>query len=312
MNQENHKNNPVDQRQYYNQWWKGIDGWSFVRWVPEERAKLMQRLIAPGQMVLDVGCGDGSAYAEELIQSGIQVHGVDISDVAVEEAISRGVQAVRASLDEPLPFPDDHFDAVICIDMILHLLDPEFAVQEMYRVLKPGGNLLICVNNVGNWRNRFDHLFFGHVNPMGSPLTSTRYPWRDPGLRLFNSQSLGNLLSDVGFSIAEQGGWETSFWNRAPVIRDVMEWPPMRPLHAPLRKFAARYPRLLAGTCFAVGHKPASHSPADIDTPEPSSSMMSPVTPRKVLMAAVLLASAALYFRKRSSRHDQQPDSYAK
>lgn len=300
MNQENHKNNPVDQRQYYNQWWRGIDGWSFVRWVPEERRILMHHLIKPGQMVLDVGCGDGSAYAENLVESGIEVHGVDISDVAVEEALSRGVKAVRASLDEPLPFPDGHFDAVICIDMILHLLDPEFAVQEMYRVLKPGGRLLICVNNVGNWRNRFDHLFFGHVNPMGSPITAARYPWRDPGLRLFNSQSLCNLIADVGFVVDEKGGWETRFWNRAPVVRDVMEMPLMRPLHAPLQKLATKYHRLLAGTSFAVGRKIGAPQEKDeSDTAAEKQETSSSLGQSKALLVAALSLTAALWVSKR-------------
>lgn len=298
MNQEEHKSNPVDQRQYYNQWWKGIDGWSFVRWVPEERAILMHRLVGRGQVVLDVGCGDGSAYAENLLEAGIEVHGVDISDVAVEEAVSRGVKAVRASLEEPLPFPDDHFDAVLCIDMILHLFDPEFAVQEMCRVLKPGGKLLICVNNVGHWRNRLDHLFLGHVSSMGSPITARRYPWRDPGLRLFNTESLGNLLSDVGFVVEEQSGWETKFWNRAPVLRDIMEKPFAIPLHAPLQKFARRYPRLLAGTCVAVGRKPVT---ASEKTEADSSLASSSSGHRKALLAKILMFTAVAYAYKRSS-----------
>lgn len=302
LDQTNPTSNPVDQRQYYNQWWKGIDGWSFVRWVPEEREITMRRLIQPGQKVLDVGCGDGSAYAENLVGSGIEVHGVDISDVAVEEANSRGVQAVRGSMEEPLPFPDNHFDAVLCIDMILHLFDPEFAVQEMFRVLKPGGKLLICVNNVGHWRNRLDHLLFGHVSTMGSPITARRYPWRDPGLRLFNSESLRNLLTDVGFGIEEQGGWETQFWNRIPVVRDVFEKPVMRPLHEPLQKIGRRYYRLLAGTCMAVGRKPATTD----DTSAANSSEVADEEAtssghRKTLLAAGLaLAAVAHFYRKRA------------
>ncbi|HEX8464282.1 MAG TPA: methyltransferase domain-containing protein, partial [Abditibacterium sp.] len=295
MSQEDHKNNPVDQRQYYNQWWKGIDGWSFVRWVPEEREICMRRLIQPGQKVLDVGCGDGSAYAESLVKSGIEVFGVDISDVAVEEANSRGIKAVRASLDEPLPFPDGEFDVVLCIDMILHLLDPEFAVQEMFRVLRPGGKLLICVNNVGNWRNRIDHLFFGYVSPMGTPITSRRYPWRDPGVRLFTNESVGNLLSDVGFLVEEQGGWETKFWNRAPGLRDLMDKPFALPLHAPLQDFASRYPNLLAGTCMAVGRKPATEQEKlDVEAAE---SVTSSLDGRKTLLAAAAVLTTMAFLR---------------
>lgn len=301
MDETNHTSTPVDQRQYYNEWWRGIDGWSFVRWVPEEREISMRRLIQPGQRVLDVGCGDGSAYAQSLVKSGIEVHGVDISDVAVAEAISRGIQAVRGSMEEPLPFPNNHFDAVLCIDMILHLFDPEFATQEMLRVLKPGGKLLICVNNVGHWRNRADHLFYGHVSPMGSPLTSRRYPWRDPGLRLFSSESLGNLLTDVGFRIEEQGGWETKFWNRLPLVRDLFEKPAMQPLHAPLQKVGNRYFRLLAGTCMAVGAKPL----ASEDSAATNSIKVAPGNRKNLAAAAIALLMVARFYRKRARRRAQ-------
>lgn len=81
--------------------------------------------------------------------------GTDISSRILETAAAtiareRGVaELVRANL-EGLPFADETFDLVICVQVIEHLVDPQLGIQELARVLRPGGVLVLTTDNKGN------------------------------------------------------------------------------------------------------------------------------------------------------------------
>jgi SAM-dependent methyltransferase len=106
--------------------------------------------LRPGQRVLDVGCGTGQdalAMAANVGPTG-QVAGVDVSQTMVDEA-RRRAQETHLPVSflqgdaQRLEFPDDSFDRCRADRTFQHLPDPERALAEMIRVLKPGGLLLI-------------------------------------------------------------------------------------------------------------------------------------------------------------------------
>jgi ubiquinone/menaquinone biosynthesis C-methylase UbiE len=78
-----------------------------------------------------------------------QAWGVDIDaeklDFAEQELARRGCRNVkfRASCGAEIPFDDDSFDCVMCVDVIEHLPDPAHFLREFYRVLRPSGRLLL-------------------------------------------------------------------------------------------------------------------------------------------------------------------------
>ncbi len=90
---------------------------------------------------LDVGCGAGNmAKAIKRERSDLRVFGVDVSQAAIETA-RREPQEVefRVTAAERLPFEDSSLDAVTMFDVLEHVEDPEMALVEVRRVLKPGG-----------------------------------------------------------------------------------------------------------------------------------------------------------------------------
>jgi ubiquinone/menaquinone biosynthesis C-methylase UbiE len=98
----------------------------------------------PCASLLDAGCGDGR-YLAALPTLGpvpARVVGIDIADSILRTAAvatrAAGVEAelVRANL-EALPFPDGHFDVVLCTQAIEHVLDVPLALRELHRVLQP-------------------------------------------------------------------------------------------------------------------------------------------------------------------------------
>ena len=101
--------------------------------------------------VLDAGCGIG--YGTRLLaQGGAQrVTGVDIAADALREAEAQPLETaeyVEGDIQQ-LPFHDDSFDVVVCFEAIEHVPRPEEALDELARVLRPGGRLLVSSPNRG-------------------------------------------------------------------------------------------------------------------------------------------------------------------
>lgn len=102
-----------------------------------------------GKVVLDYGCGRGGASIKYL-KAGAVVYGIDISDVYIryarENALKEGFVQNQFHFNvmdaHDLEFEDDEFDMVIGYG-ILHHLDPPVAMNEIFRVLKPGGKVLL-------------------------------------------------------------------------------------------------------------------------------------------------------------------------
>ena len=103
--------------------------------------------VAPGQRVLDVGCGPGALTAILVGRVGADhVTAVDPSEPFVAAATARfpGVD-VRLGSAEALPFDDDSFDVAIAQLVVHFMSDPVAGLREMRRVTRPGGVVAACV-----------------------------------------------------------------------------------------------------------------------------------------------------------------------
>ena len=99
---------------------------------------------------LDLGCGDGF-WSRKLLVSGYVVASADIE--------KKYEPAIVVDADKKLPFSDRHFDLIWCSEVIEHLENPEFAANEMRRVLKVGGFLILTTPNSRCWVYRVLSLF---------------------------------------------------------------------------------------------------------------------------------------------------------
>jgi ubiquinone/menaquinone biosynthesis C-methylase UbiE len=135
--------------------------------------------------VLDAGCGTGGLL--ELLYKSFNVAGFDSSFEAIR--IIRGSGIIYESFAvgdvESIPFQDNHFDAVTCIDVIYHanVTDEKLALNEMHRVLKAGGYLVLQVP-------AFECLRGGHDEAVH---TRKRYRARE----------VRSLLRETGFKVTK-------------------------------------------------------------------------------------------------------------
>lgn len=117
--------------------------------------------LAPGDRVLDLGCGAGR-HAFECYRRGAQVVALDQNGEEIRE-VAKWFAAMREAGEAPagatatamegnalaLPFPDESFDVVIISEVMEHIPDDKGVLAEMVRVLKPGGRIAITVPRYG-------------------------------------------------------------------------------------------------------------------------------------------------------------------
>lgn len=114
-----------------------------------------------GGRLLDVGCGMGT-ISQELQNRGFKVYGIDFSSVAIEKARGKGINAIECDVDKDgIPFEDSYFDIVWAGDVIEHVFDPLFLLEEISRVLKPTGKVLISTPNDMNVHTRISIFITG-------------------------------------------------------------------------------------------------------------------------------------------------------
>ena len=147
-----------------------------------ERIPFFQAAIGRGRRVLDLGCRSGALTKHFL--DGNTVVGLDVDAAALEKAAALGIEPVQANVEEPLPFEDESFDAVVAGELLEHLQFPDALVSEVRRVLRPGGVVVGSVPNAFRLQSR---LLFLRGRP----------PEDDPThLRMFSPDALCELLAD--------------------------------------------------------------------------------------------------------------------
>jgi SAM-dependent methyltransferase len=164
--------------------------------------------------IIDVGCGDGmctelTADLADRLGGGHHVAGVDWAAGPLKQAAERGLTLVRGALDSGsgeqggLPFASGSVDVVILSEVVEHLVDTDQGLSELYRILRPGGHLVLSTPNLAAWFNR--GLLLAGVQPIFSEVSFRRVYGR-PGevvaghLRLFTSRALAGFLADQGFA----------------------------------------------------------------------------------------------------------------
>jgi len=236
---------------YYENYWSA-KGFNPKGQIWSELEKLYEQNVAPGSRCLDLGCGDGRTSGLWLKNHGCDYLGADISENAIQAARSLGLEAARIEDVTRLPFPDASFDAAVCIEVLEHLFEPQLAVTEVLRVLRPGGILIATVPNIAYWRWRLDLALLGRWNPLGDTL-AVKEPWRDPHIRFFNPKTLREMLKSAGFNPVEVRGHAGQFLGDLPWVgrrfRGVVGASP------PYRAMEQLVPSLFAYRLHAVAHK---------------------------------------------------------
>ncbi len=174
--------------------------------------KHVRKHAKTGMKVLEVGCGPGT-FSEDLV--GVELTCLDPSAEMLNVCKKR-VNAARSARDEEpaeyveataeeIPLPDDTFDLVCCLFSFRDFKDKRKGLTEILRVLKPGGQLIICDAGKANWlHGLFGRIWMAtYVQWVARIVTKRKdHPWRWLAKTYTNYGANGyyrKMLKEVGF-----------------------------------------------------------------------------------------------------------------
>lgn len=152
-------------------------------------AKLVHHLVERFELsgkVVDIMCGRGE-HATALESEGLETWLVDVSDAAAEIFPKRDERLHRADMrTDKIPYPDETFDVVWCKSAIEHV-NGDHLMDEIYRVLKPGGKVLLLTND---WWYMWRVHWIDHTHGYG-------IPWMKQSMRsILYAYGFENVISE--------------------------------------------------------------------------------------------------------------------
>jgi len=161
-----------------------------------DKAWMLPLIKAGPNTILDLGCASGRV-GQKLLNTGraTELIGAEIFPAAAEEA-AKIYNKVYIGDVEAMAFDyENHFDYVICGDILEHLKDPYTMVRRISSMLKPGGSLLVCVPNVRNFRVLKNLLLHGEWEYVSSGILDSTH------LRFFTRRSCRRMLEEAGLQV---------------------------------------------------------------------------------------------------------------
>jgi ubiquinone/menaquinone biosynthesis C-methylase UbiE len=171
-----------------------------------------------GEVLVDIGGYDGtySLIAGKSVGAG-KVYCIDHDETALRRAKKRGLIPVKADLNGEIPIPSELADIIVCNQVIEHVAKTDVLIQEIFRILKPGGQAIICTPNLASWHN-IVALGLGY-QPFSMQISDAYYLGNrlhpeygqrineeQAHLRVFTHYSLADLCTKYGFTPVRQDG----------------------------------------------------------------------------------------------------------
>ena len=172
------------------------------RWAEAEnliRVNKILDLVPEGEKeVLDLGCYTG-VVLDKLKQKGHSVFGVELSEYGLNECKKKGIPSLKYDLNVfPYPLKSNHYDVVILSEVIEHVLSPDLILNEIKRVLKKKGILIVTTPNLAALTRRIKLLFGRNPNIDISLQDSSGH------VRYYTFSSLKELFKRYDFKIEQE------------------------------------------------------------------------------------------------------------
>ena len=194
----------------------------------DQRVEEILQYVYPADKILELGCGKGLLAARLNQKVHAEIHGIDISSSGVLLAKKLGIKAIKADLNRTLPYKNNTFDVIFSDQLLEHIYDTDNLINEMYRILKPGGVAVTITPNLSFWLNRILFLFgFYPIFLEVSNKTKTYgtlflkhviKEFQSVGhIHVFNKASLTDIFRSNGFKIIDIKGLPLSWKMMQPL-----------------------------------------------------------------------------------------------
>lgn len=168
-----------------------------------QRVEKASRFIYNSKKLLDIGCGDGEILDVVEPRQIVNVYGIDNNPDSLKIAQKKGMNVKICDINlEKIPYVDNFFDHIICLDVIEHVSNPRFLLSEAYRVLRKGGKIILSTPNI-----RFSDHLITLVLKGNFPKTSIDQHLYDGGhIHFFTYKDLEYLLRESKFKNIRRDG----------------------------------------------------------------------------------------------------------
>ena len=150
----------------FNDFYQGYDDWyqtTVGQFVAEQEAQTLNALLQPQaeQKILEIGCGTGH-FTLEMVQKGCRITGIDQAPKMLQQAQTKlsaySKQVQLQIMDaQKLEYADNQFDSVFSMATLEFITDPQVAYHQMYRVVKPGGTIVLGTIQKGSaWADFYE------------------------------------------------------------------------------------------------------------------------------------------------------------
>ena len=172
------------------------------RWVFSRLATVVDVVGLRGKRLLDVGCDTGAFLAMAAEEFGVVPVGVDVAEMAVRAARSRGIEAWHGTLEEA-PESLMGLPVMTAIDLIEHVSEPARFLREIFRRLEPGGAVYIETPNIASAVYSAARVLSFVIRGRESALMERVFPAQHA--QYFTEASLAGLGRRCGFEVAWVG-----------------------------------------------------------------------------------------------------------
>jgi homoserine O-acetyltransferase len=154
--------------------------------------ELIESLIEPNSMVLDVGCGDGELLANLVRDKGIKGEGIELNQELVLDCICRRLPVIQQDIEQGFVYyGDKSFDYVILSQTVQTIKNPEKVFKELLRV---GKKVIVSFPNFAYWRSRAQ-LFFRGKAPVAGQLS---FEWHNsPNIHFLSLKDFDGLCKKL-------------------------------------------------------------------------------------------------------------------
>lgn len=125
--------------------------------------QILKSLVKPQKKakILDLGCGTGELIVERVTAiNKPEIYAVEIDETHFKEIKKMGIKVIKTDIEKGLPYKNNYFDIISANQIIEHLVNVDLFMEEIYRVLKPHGYVILSTENLSSWHNLFA-LFLG-------------------------------------------------------------------------------------------------------------------------------------------------------
>lgn len=158
--------------------------------------------LSKSAKVLDAGCGEGATAIYLAKNYGYSMYGIDLLEESIKEAIAKKEKFINSfnlkfnvADYSNTGFSDNYFDGIYTLETFVHSPDHKRTLKEFYRILKPGGKLILCeytLKPLEQWKKNERHTM--ELIIKGSAMHSLPY---------FIHDSFGEILKNIGFENVE-------------------------------------------------------------------------------------------------------------